>query len=88
MFAAAVVAWLVAVLGDRALNGVTRTMLGPPDERALAQALSLAFSVVFDGVPERSRDALGTALQERFAEPPTVVLDGRSGCNSGRTVFL
>ncbi|MGH3273914.1 MAG: effector-associated domain 2-containing protein [Streptosporangiaceae bacterium] len=83
MFAAAVVAWLVAVLGDRALNGVTRTMLGPPDERALAQALSLAFSVAFDGVPESSRDALGTALQERFAEPPTVVLDGRTRVRTG-----
>lgn len=83
MFAAAVVGWLVALLGDRALNGVTRAVLGPPDERALAEALTLAFNVAFDGVPESSRDALSAALQERFAEPPTVVLDGRTRVRTG-----
>ena len=83
MFAAAVVAWLVAVLGDRALTGVTSAVLGPPDKRALAEALTLAFSVAFEGVPESSRDSLSAALQERFTEPPTVTLDGRTRVRTG-----
>lgn len=83
MFAAAVVAWLVAVLGDRALGGVTRAVLGPPDKRALAEALTLAFDVAFAGVPESSHDALSRALEERFAEPPAVVLDGRTKVRTG-----
>ena len=83
MFAAAVVGWLVALLGDRALNGVTRLVLGPPDQRALAEALSVAFGVAFDGVPESSRDMLGAALGERFTAPPAVVLDGRTRVRTG-----
>ncbi len=83
MFAAAVVAWLVAVLGDRALSGVTRAALGPPDRRALAEALTLAFEVAFEGVPESSREVLAEALQERFSEPPAVVLDGRTKVRTG-----
>lgn len=83
MFAAAVVAWLVAVLGDRALNGVTRLVLGPPDQRALAEALSVAYGVAFDGVPESSRDKLSAALGERFTAPPAVVLDGRTRVRTG-----
>jgi hypothetical protein len=83
MFAAAVVAWLVAVLGDRALSGVTRAALGPPDKRALAEALTLAFDVAFDGVPESSREPLAKALQERFSQPPAVVLDGRTKVRTG-----
>jgi Effector-associated domain 2 len=83
MFAAAVVAWLVAVLGDRALNGVTRLVLGPPDQRALAEALSIAYGVAFDGVPESSRDKLSAALGERFTAPPAVVLDGRTRVRTG-----
>jgi Effector-associated domain 2 len=83
MFAAAVVAWLVAVLGDRALNGVTRVVLGPPDQRALAEALSVAFGVAFEGVPESSREALSSALGERFTEPPAIVLDGRTRVRTG-----
>lgn len=83
MFAAAVVAWLVGVLGDRALSGVTRAMLGPPDKRALAEALTLAFDVAFAGVPESSHDVLSRALEERFSEPPTLVLDGRTRVRTG-----
>ena len=83
MFAAAVVAWLVAVLGDRMLNGATRAVLGSPDKRALAEALAQAFDVAFDGVPESSRDVLSEALQERFLEPPMVVLDGRTEVRTG-----
>jgi hypothetical protein len=78
-----VVAWLVALLGDRALSGVTRAVLGPPDKRALAEALTLAFDVAFAGVPESSQDALSRALEERFSEPPTVVLDGRTKVRTG-----
>jgi hypothetical protein len=83
MFVAAVIAWLVAVLGDRTLNGVTRAVLGPPEQRALAEAMSLAFDVAFDGVPESSRDELGEALREQFSEPPAVVLDGRTRVRMG-----
>ena len=83
MFAAAVVAWLVAVLGDRMLDGATRAVLGSPDKRALAEALAQAFDVAFDGVPESSRDVLSEALQERFLEPPMVVLDGRTEVRTG-----
>ena len=83
MFAAAVVGWLVALLGDRALNGVTRLVLGPPDQRALAEALCVAFGAAFEGVPESSRDAFSSALGERFAAPPAVVLDGRTRVRTG-----
>ena len=70
MFAAAVIAWLVAVLGDRALGGGTRAVLGPPDKRALAEALTVAFDVAFAGVPESSHEALSRALEERFSNRP------------------
>jgi len=83
MFAAAVVGWLVALLGDRALKGITRGVLGPPEQRALAEALSLAFGVAFEDVPEPSRETFAEALHERFAGPPAVVLDGRTRVRTG-----
>jgi hypothetical protein len=82
MLEAAFVAWLVALLGDHALRGVTRILLGNRDRRAFASALSAATTVtiaaVMRNVPPESRDALERALRERFAEPPASVLDGRT----------
>jgi hypothetical protein len=82
MLEAAFVAWLVALLGDHALRGVTHILLGNRDSRAFASALSAATTVtiaaVIQNVPPESREALERALRERFAEPPVGVLDGRT----------
>jgi hypothetical protein len=82
MLEAAFVAWLVALLGDHTLRGVTRVLLGNRDRRAFESALSAAMTVtvatVVQDVPPASRDALERALRERFAEPPASVLDGRT----------
>jgi hypothetical protein len=82
MLEAAFVAWLVALLGDQTLRGVTRVLLGNRDRRAFESALSAAMTVtiaaVLQDVPPASRDALERALRERFAEPPASVLDGRT----------
>jgi len=82
MLEAAFVAWLVALLGDHTVRGVTRVLLGNPERRRFASALSVAMHVaivsIMQDVPPRSHDALESALQDCFAEPPVTVLDGRT----------
>jgi Effector-associated domain 2 len=83
VFAAALVAWLVALLGDRAVEGVKRVVRGSPEYSALTEAMDLAIGSALQGVPAESRDALDLALRERFAAPPTVVRDGRTRVRTG-----
>ncbi len=83
MLAAALVAWLVAALGDRAVRGATLSVLGTRDERALITAMDVAIAAVLSDIPEESRVALRSALQERFSAPPTIVLDGRTSVRVG-----
>jgi hypothetical protein len=82
MLEAAFVAWLVALLGDHTVRGVTRVLLGNPERRRFASALSVAMHVaiasIMQDVPPRSHDALESALRDCFAEPPVTVLDGRT----------
>jgi len=79
---AAFVAWLVALLGDHAVGGLTRVLLGSPERRRFATAITAAMRVtvasVIQGAPPAARDVLATALTERFTEPPARVLDGRT----------
>jgi hypothetical protein len=82
MFEAAFVAWLVALLGDHTVRGVTRILLGNPEHRRFASALSTAMHVAIaatmQDLPSGSHDALELALRDCFAEPPVTVLDGRT----------
>jgi Effector-associated domain 2 len=82
MLEAAFVAWLVALLGDHTVRGVTRVLLGNPERRRFASALSTAMHVtivsIMQDVPTGSRDALEPALRDCFAKPPVTVLDGRT----------
>jgi len=82
MLEAAFVAWLVALLGDHTVRGVTRVLLGNPERRRFASALSAAMHVtivsIMQNVPAGSRDALEPALRDCFAKPPAGVLDGRT----------
>ncbi len=82
MLEAAFVAWLVAILGDHTVRGVTRVLLGKPERRRFASALSAAMHVtivsIMQDVPAGSRDALEPALRDCFAKPPVSVLDGRT----------
>ncbi len=83
MFAAALVAWLVAFLGDGVVKGVRRGVLGSPEHRALTKAMGLAVEATLQDVPEQSRRALDAALQDRFTEPPSLVLDGHTRVRTG-----
>lgn len=82
MLEAAFVAWLVALLGDQTVRGVTRVLLGNTERRRFAAALSMAMRVaivaIMQDVPPGSRDALEPALRDCFAEPSVTVLDGRT----------
>lgn len=79
---AAFVAWLVALLGDHAVGGLTRVLLGGPERRRFAAAMAAATRVTVASViqcaPTAARDALAAALTERFTQPPARVLDGRT----------
>ena len=67
---------------DQSVRGVTRVLLGNPERRRFAAALSMAMGIaivaIMQDVPPRSRDALEAALRDCFAEPPVTVLDGRT----------
>jgi hypothetical protein len=82
MLEAAFVAWLVALLGDQSVRGVTRVLLGNPERRrfaaAIRTAMGIAIVAIMQDVPPRSREVLEAALQDCFVEPPVTVLDGRT----------
>jgi Effector-associated domain 2 len=79
---AAFVAWLVALLGDHAAGGLTRLLMGNPERRKFAAAMTAATRVmiaaVIEGAPPDGRDVLAAALTERFNEAPARILDGRT----------
>jgi len=82
MLEAAFLAWLVALLGDHTVRGMTRVLLGSSEQRrfaaAMAVAMGAAIPVVTQRVPASSRDSLEQVLCERFSVPPALVLDGRT----------
>jgi hypothetical protein len=75
---AALVAWLVAALGDRALRGLRVITVGKPERTSLATALQVACRSLLDQAPPDAREALAVALAESFRKPPVAVLDGRT----------
>jgi hypothetical protein len=78
MFEAALVAWIVGLLADKALSKGKVLALGRSDQVALQAALRLACQALLDDVPIRARESLALALNERFSEPPAIVYDGVS----------
>lgn len=82
MLEAAFVAWLIALLGDHTVGGLTRVLLGSPERRRFASAMHAATRVaiasVIQDAPASARDVLAAALAERFTEPPARILDGRT----------
>jgi hypothetical protein len=83
VFAAALVAWVVALLGDRMLGGVKQVVLGKPEYRALTEAMDVAMTSVLEDCPAQSRTVLNDALHERFSELPAVTYDGRTRVRTG-----
>lgn len=83
VFAAALVAWLVAFIGDEAVKGAKRGLLGSPESRALLKAMDVAVQATLLSVAEPSREMLAVALQERFTQPPVLTLDGHTRVRIG-----
>jgi Effector-associated domain 2 len=73
---AALVAWVVAVVGDRALARLRFVALGKPDREALGRAMDVACTALLARVPGDLRPALSDVLSETFSKPPLVGLDG------------
>jgi hypothetical protein len=83
MLAAALVGWLVALLGDSALKGGARVILGTPEQRALTRALDVAITAMMRGLSAQSSESLNSALRECFGRGPAVQLDGRTQVRAG-----
>jgi Effector-associated domain 2 len=77
MFEAALVAWIVGVLGDKTLKGLRTIVLGKPERQALAVAMDIACRSLLEDVPPEARESLGQMLADCFSEPPAAVRDGR-----------
>ena len=89
MLEAAFLAWIVALLGDRTVRGISRILLGNPEQRRFAAALRVsieaAIPLVIECVPDGPRDRLKLALTERFSVPPSLILDGRTPVRTALT---
>jgi Effector-associated domain 2 len=72
----ALVAWVVAVVGDRALAGLRFVTLGSPDRKALSRAMEIACTALLAELPEDVRGAMSDVLGGSFRKPPAVGLDG------------
>ncbi len=84
MLAAAFVAWLVALLGDRVLSMATSAILGTPEEGALSDAIDAAIKTVLKNVPQSYRADLELALSENFKRLSAVSeLDGETRVRAG-----
>jgi hypothetical protein len=83
MLAAALVGWLVALLGDRTLKGGARIVLGTPEQRALAAAMDVALKAMIRDLPDQSGKSFVSALRECFDQGPAVPLDGRTRVRAG-----
>ncbi len=83
MLAAAIVAWLVAVLGDQVLRGAAIAVRGSPEERGFSEAVSIAVDAILDDIPDAEQVSFASALEERFDALPAVALDGRTRVRVG-----
>jgi Effector-associated domain 2 len=77
MFEAALVAWLVGLIGDSSLRGARKLALGRPERQALLAALQITWSALLKDIPPDARSPLTAALGECFSDPPAARLDGR-----------
>jgi hypothetical protein len=73
---AALVAWLVAVLGDRTLRGLGLLTFGKPEREALTAAMVVARDAMVERVPPFARAGFAEALVNCFTGTPVVALDG------------
>jgi hypothetical protein len=78
MLAEAIVGWLVEVAGDRMLKGISQTIFGGPDRRALTLAVGAATTAVIADLPLDVQPAVAAAVAERFSSPPAVTVDART----------
>jgi len=74
---AALVAWIVGLLGDKTLKGARTLVFGKPEIQALEAAMSLACRSLIEDVPLAARDSLNAALAECCSAPADPALDGR-----------
>jgi effector-associated domain 2 (EAD2)-containing protein len=76
VLAAALLAWVVAVVGDRALAGFRVVVFGKPDREALGRAVDVACTALLTRLPADLRPALSDVLSDSFRAPPSIGLDG------------
>jgi Effector-associated domain 2 len=73
---AALVAWLIAALGDRTLKGLKLLVKGKPEREALLAAMQVASGALLERVPAPARAGFAAALSNCLSQPPAIVLDG------------
>jgi Effector-associated domain 2 len=78
MLAEAIVGWLVEVSGDRLVKGISQSIFGGPDRRALTVAVDAATTAVIADLPPDVQPAVTAAVAEQFASPPAITLDART----------
>jgi hypothetical protein len=78
MLAEAIVGWLVEVAGDRMLKGISQSIFGGPDRRALTMAVDTAAKAVIADLPPGVQPAVTAAVAEQFSGPPSIKLDART----------
>lgn len=76
MLEAALVAWLIAALGDRTLKGLKVLVFGKPERAALATAMGVASEALLERVPAEARTDFAKALSNCLTKPPAIVFDG------------
>jgi Effector-associated domain 2 len=79
IFADALVAWVVAVVGDWAFKGGAKALvLGRPERQALEAAMRIACTALLSDVPPSAQQPLAATLADCFSDPPQAALDGRA----------
>jgi hypothetical protein len=73
---AALVAWLIAALGDRTLKGLKVLVFGSPERAALTTAMGVAATALLERVPAEARADFDDALSKCLVKPPAIVCDG------------
>lgn len=84
----AIVGWLVQLLGDRTLRVVSKKIFGPPERRALAEAMDEAIRTFVAPLPANQREHVTRAIVERFEMSPVAVNDGGEGRSSVREALV
>lgn len=88
MLESAILAWLVATLGDQALKGLKVIVVGKPERIALTAAMRVACLALLSEAPPDARQDLEHTLAESFRKPPEMVFDGRTSVKSALTAAV